>query len=234
MKGLWRRDGRRKFPYCAQKRGVRYLMGWTALPPTCRLRACNWKESCDDYRDPRHRYCSNSPRRAEAQSDAQPAPHVDQSVHSRTSTGAFHLVAQVRSTHIRHQVKLRSPRTSWAKISRSPSAENGICASLERGFNRLDAVRQRSLIPPCGAGAVGLQPRRASHVSLCLSTLRTEVHFFYRLPTGVELTASLPRPRLSFGLRLAPAHDYLLLFDTLYFMAHAPAPYQTGSKTILE
>jgi hypothetical protein len=32
MKGLWKRDGRRKFPYCAQKRGVRYLMGWT-LPP---------------------------------------------------------------------------------------------------------------------------------------------------------------------------------------------------------
>ena len=31
---------------------------------------------------------------------------------------------------------------------------------------------------------------------------------------GREVTASLPRPRLSFGLRVVPAHDYLLLFDT--------------------
>ena len=32
----------------------RHLMGWTALPSALRLRACNWKESFYDNRDPRH------------------------------------------------------------------------------------------------------------------------------------------------------------------------------------
>jgi hypothetical protein len=141
MKGLWKRDGRRKFPYCAQKRGVRYLMGWTALPSICRLRACNWKESCDDYRDPRHRYCSNSTRRAEAQSDAQPATHVDQSVHSRTSTGAFHWVAQVRST-----------RTSGEATLDSNKLGEDLAFSLRGNSDPLDQARRGCVLPERNMG----------------------------------------------------------------------------------
>jgi hypothetical protein len=164
MKGLWKRDGRRKFPYCAQKRGVRYLMGWTALPPTCRLRACNWKESCDDYRDPRHRYCSNSTRRAEAQSDAQPAPHVDQSVHSRTGTGAFHWVAQVRSTRTSGEAtlasnklgedlafSLRGKRNLRLARERLQQARRGKAAELDSAMRRFESsrpVRSRGCIFP--------------------------------------------------------------------------------------
>jgi hypothetical protein len=103
--------------------------------------------------------------RAEAQSDARPSPHgprVDQSgaqSYSEASTGAFYWARKFEG--LRDQVKLRSSRTKRGE-SRVP-LRGKRNSRLERAFNGFDAVRQRSLIPPCG-GSNPLTFRRIGRV----------------------------------------------------------------------
>jgi hypothetical protein len=197
-------------------------MGWTALPPTCRLRACNWKESCDDYRDPRHRYCSNSTRRAEAQSDAQPAPHVDQSVHSRTGTGAFHWVAQVRSTRTSGEAtltsnklgedlafSLRGKRNLRLARERLQQARRGKAAELDSAMRRFESSRPCHRLPVSVKNQTGLRLQASLETEATKRVKENRIDTLQRLPRVHRARCSTVRAGI--GWSCAPLARPLVL-----------------------